>query len=308
MQENSRDGHKERMGLLYGFAGVFCFSLTLPATRVAVAAFDPVVVGLGRALVAAVLAALVLSWCRPAWPSLAQWRRLVLVAAGVVVGFPVLSAWAMTRVPAAHGAVVLGILPLATAVAATLRAGDRPSLRFWLAAIAGAVVVVGYMLDAGADQWRGADLLLIAAVASAAMGYAEGGRLSREMGGWQVICWALLLAAPVLVWPVGERLMAHPLTGAPWTAWLGLGYVCVFSMFLGFFAWYRGLALGGIARVSQMQLLQPFLTLMASGLLLGERVTWHMVAAAALVIGCILVGRRAPITASHTSGAGVGNR
>lgn len=285
----------ERAGLLFGFAGVFCFSLTLPATRAAVACFDPVIVGLGRALVAALLACAVLGWRRPGWPSLGQWRRLVLVAAGVVVGFPVFSAWAMTRVPAAHGAVVLGILPLATAVLATLRNGDRPSLRFWLAALIGAGVVIGYVLEDGAGHWQLADLALAAAIVSAAFGYAEGGRLARELGGWQVICWALVLAAPVLIWPVGLRLAEHPLSSGTWGAWLGLGYVSLFSMFLGFFAWYRGLALGGVARVSQMQLLQPFLTLIASGVLLGERITWHMLVAAVLVIGCIVVGRRAPV-------------
>lgn len=290
----------ERAGLMFGFAGVFCFSLTLPATRAAVACFDPVVVGLGRALVAALLASAVLGWRRPGWPSLGQWRRLILVAVGVVVGFPVFSAWAMTRVPAAHGAVVLGILPLVTAVVATLRNGDRPSLGFWLAAFVGAGVVVGYVLDAGAGRWQLADLALLAAVVSAAVGYAEGGRLARELGGWQVICWALVLAAPILIWPVGLRLVEHPLSSAPWSAWLGLGYVSLFSMFLGFFAWYRGLALGGVARVSQMQLLQPFLTLIASGVLLGERITWHMLVAAVLVIGCIVVGRRAPV---HHAGA-----
>lgn len=290
---------REGAGLAYGLCGVICFSLTLPATRVAVAYFDPLIVGLGRALVAALLAAIVLLTVRPRRPSLAQWGGLCITACGVVVGFPALSAWAMTRVPAAHGAVVLGVLPLATASAGVLRAGDRPSIGFWLAAVAGAAVVVGYVLDAGAGHWHWADIALVGAVAAAALGYAEGGRLARDLGGWQVICWALVLSAPVLVWPVGLLLVRHPLTAAPWSAWLGLGYVSVFSMFLGFFAWYRGLAMGGVARVSQLQLLQPFLTLVAAAALLGERVTWRMVVAASLVILCIVLGRRAPVRRSR---------
>lgn len=290
---------RERAGLVYGFCGVLCFSLTLPATRVAVAYFDPLIVGLGRALLAAVPAAAVLLSVRPKKPSSGQWLSLGVVAGGIVVGFPSLSAWAMTRVPAAHGAVVLGVLPLATATAGVLRAGDRPSLRFWLAAVAGAAVVVGYVLAAGVGRWQLADAALAGAVVAAAIGYAEGGRLARDLGGWQVVCWVLVLSAPVLVWPVGALLVRDPLPPAPWTAWLGLAYVSIFSMFLGFFAWYRGLALGGVARVSQLQLLQPFLTLIAASALLGERVTWRMVIAALLVIACIALGRRAPIRHRH---------
>jgi len=278
-------------GLLFGFVGVASFSLTLPATRVAVAAMDPVFVGLGRAVVAAVLAAIVLAVARVPWPGRALLPRLALVAAGVVVGFPLFSAWAMRYVPAAHGAVVIGLLPLATALAGAWIAHERPSRVFWLCALFGSAVVVGFALWQGGGAPHPADALLVLAVASAAVGYAEGGRLARTLPGWQVICWALVLAAPVVgivtAFAADARLLA-----APVSAWAGFAYVSVVSMFLGFFAWYRGLALGGIATVGQVQLVQPFLTIFASAWLLGEQVDVATYVAAALVIGSIAIGRR----------------
>lgn len=278
-------------GLLFGFVGVASFSLTLPATRVAVAAMDPVFVGLGRAVVAAVLAAIVLAVARVPWPGRALLPRLALVAAGVVVGFPLFSAWAMRYVPAAHGAVVIGLLPLATALAGAWIAHERPSRVFWLCALFGSAVVVGFALWQGGGAPHPADALLVLAVASAAVGYAEGGRLARTLPGWQVICWALVLAAPVVA--ILTALVADArLLAAPVSAWAGFAYVSVVSMFLGFFAWYRGLALGGIATVGQVQLVQPFLTIFASAWLLGEQVDVATYVAAALVIGSIAIGRR----------------
>ncbi|HET7077730.1 MAG TPA: DMT family transporter [Chloroflexia bacterium] len=290
----ARERDAETRGLAYGFLGVLAFSLTLPATRVAVAYFDPTAVGLGRALVAAGLAALLLLFTRQPWPSRAQWRSLVIVATGVILGFPLLSAWAMSRLPAAHGAVILGLLPLATALAGALRAGERPSRGFWVAGVAGSATVVAFAVSMGAGDIQPADLALFAAVLAAALGYAEGGRLARELGGWQVISWALVLAAPFIAVPVFLAL-GNSAPAAPWTAWFSFGYVAVVSQFLGFFAWYRGLALGGVARVSQLQLLQPFLTLLASALLLGEQITLLMVGAALLVLVTVALGRKAAI-------------
>lgn len=281
-----------RAGLLWGFVGVASFSLTLPATRVAVAALDPVFVGLGRAVIAALLAGIVLVASRAPWPGRGVLPRLAMVAAGVVVGFPLFSAWALRYVPAAHGAVVIGLLPLATAVAGALIAHERPSRLFWLSATFGSVVVVGFALWQGGGTPHPADLLLVLAVASAAIGYAEGGRLSRAMPGWQVICWALVLAAPIVAIPTAFAIDAR-LLSAPAAAWIGFAYVSVVSMFLGFFAWYHGLALGGIASVGQVQLVQPFLTIFASAWLLGERIDVATYVAAALVIVSIAVGRRA---------------
>ncbi|WP_046246486.1 DMT family transporter [Hymenobacter terrenus] len=282
-------------GLWYGLVGVVSFSLSLPATRLAVADLDPVVVGLGRALVAALLAAGLLLVTRTPRPSRSQLRGLLLVALGVVVGFPLLSAWAMQRVPAAHGAIVIGVLPLATALASVMRAGERPSGRFWVLSLMGAAVVVGYVLADGGGQLQAADAWLLGAVAAAALGYAEGGRLARELGGWQVICWALVLAAPVLVFPVAQAVRAHGLHAGP-MAWAGFAYVSMVSMFLGFFAWYHGLALGGVARVGQLQLLQPFLTILASAALLGETISGRTLLAAGLVILIVAMGRRAAVS------------
>lgn len=277
-------------GYLLGLLGVLAFSGTLPATRAAVAHLDPVFVGLGRALVAAILAAGVLAATRTPWPPRHLWWRLLVVALGVVVGWPVLSALAMRHVPAAHGAVVAGLLPLATALAGAAIAHERPTRRFWGCAVAGSAVVVAFALWEGGGAPQPADLLLVAAVAAAAVGYAEGARLSRLLGGWQVISWVLVLSAPLLVLPVWLAAEGR-VPEAPWTAWAGFAYVAVISMFLGFFAWYRGLALGGIAAVGQLQLLQPFFTIIASAWLLGEPVDGATYLAAALVVAAIAAGR-----------------
>ncbi len=280
-----------RRGLLYGLIGVACFSLTLPATRVAVSGLDPVFVGLGRAVVAAILAGGTLLVLRVRWPGRAVLRSLAVVAAGVVVGFPLFSAWAMRHVPAAHGAVVIGILPLATALAGAWLAHERPTPVFWLCSVAGSAVVVGFAVWQGGGAPQPADGLLLAAVAAAAIGYAEGGRLARSLPGWQVISWALVLSAPVVL-AVTLVATGGRVPAATPAAWAGFAYVSVISMFVGFFAWYRGLALGGIAVVGQTQLLQPFLTLFASALLLGEPLEPATFVAAGLVIAAIAVGRR----------------
>ena len=290
--------NSETTGLIYGFIGVFCFSLTLPATRAAVADLDPTIVGLGRALVASVLAACYLFFRRQPLPSRVQFKSLFLVAAGVVVGFPLLSAWAIHRVPAAHGAIVLGLLPLATAVAGALRAGERPSGAFWLASSVGSAAVIAFALFTGGGRLHPADIALVGAVIAAALGYAEGGKLARDLGGAPVICWALLVAAPFLVVPVGFALYQHGFSASP-TAWLGFAYVSVVSMFFGFFAWYRGLALGGIARVGQIQLLQPFLTLLGSAVLLGEKITPVTVGFAVVVVFCVAAGRKTAVSRSQ---------
>lgn len=278
-------------GLVLGGLGVLGFSMTLPATKVAVAELDGTVVGLGRALAAALLAALVLLARRERLPSAAHLPGLALVGAGVVVGFPLLSALALERVDAAHGAVLTGLLPMATAIGGVLRAGERPSAAFWLVSVLGLAAVLAFAASMGGGAPQPADLLLLAAVAAAGLGYAEGGRLARELGGWQVISWALLLTAPFIALPVGLRALATGLAASP-AAWLGFAYVATVSMYLAFFAWYRGLALGGIARVGQLQLAQPVLTLLWSALLLGERVTLPTALAALAVIGTVALGRR----------------
>ncbi len=289
-------------GLVYGFLGVLAFSMTLPATRVAVPALGSTVVGLGRAIVAAVLAGGLLVLLRERPPARRHWAGLVIVALGVIVGFPLFSALALRHLPAAHGAVVVGLLPAATAIMAVLRAGERPPAAFWLASAAGVVAVTIFAAVQGAGRPQAADGLLLLAVLSASLGYAEGGRLSREIGGWRVICWALVLVAPVLVVPVGAAIARHGLEASP-RAWLSFAYVSVVSMFLGFFAWYRGLALGGVARVGQVQLLQPILTLAWAALLLGETIDGRTVLAALLVIASVALGRRSWSASARTAPA-----
>lgn len=285
------------LGLLYGFLGVATFSLTLPATRLAVAELDSTFVGLGRAVVASLFAAILLKATRQPLPSRRHLPGLLIVVAGVIVGFPVFSAWAMRWLPASHGAIVLGLLPLATAIAGAIQSGDRPSRAFWGWSSLGSLIVVGFALWSGGGAVQLPDLMLLLAVIAAAIGYAEGGRLSRELGGWQVICWALVLSAPALAIPVAIAAVHHGVA-ASLPAWLGFGYLSVFSMFLGFFAWYHGLAIGGVARVSQTQLLQPFLTLFASALLLHESISWITGLAAIAVVMTVAFGRNAPIARS----------
>lgn len=292
--EKSGSAAQESQGMWLGLAGVAIFSLTLPFTRLAVAELDPVLVALGRAVVAAFCSALLLWRSKAVRPTASQWKSLVLIALGVVVGFPVLTSIAMRYVPASHGAVVLGILPLATALFGALRFGERPSAGFWLTAAAGSAIVVCFALSQGGGVLHWADLALFASVVAAAMGYAEGGRLSQSMGGFRVIAWALVLtvplALPASVW-LGWR---YGVNASP-RAWLGFAYVSLFSMFIGFFFWYKGLALGGIARVGQVQLLQPFLTLAAAALLLGEELNPRNLLFALSVLAVVALGRRMPV-------------
>ncbi|MBI0327693.1 DMT family transporter [Burkholderia plantarii] len=289
---------RETRGMLLGLLGVMIFSLTLPMTRVVVAEFHPLLNGLGRALVAAVPAALLLWWRRERWPTRAQLKSLAVVSAGVIVAYPVFSAWSMKTVPAAHGAVVNGLQPLLVALYAAWLSGERPSRGFWASALAGSALVIVYALRDGGGAARAGDLLMLVAVGIGALGYAEGARLARQIGGWQVICWALVVSAPFLVLPVGwlgwQHHLTHPGPVRP-AVWLAFGYVTLFSQLLGFFAWYAGLAMGGTARVGQVQLLQIFFTIAFSALLFGESVapsTWLFAAA---VIATVVLGRRASV-------------
>lgn len=282
---------QESRGMLLGTVGVAIFSLTLPFTRMAVAELDPVLVALGRAVVAAAGSAILLWWLGAPRPTSSQVRALLITALGVVVGFPVFTSLAMRYVPASHGAIVIGILPLATALFGALRFGERPSVGFWIAALAGSGLVVGFALWQGGGQFHMADLALFAAVIAAAMGYAEGARLSQAMGGQQVISWALVLSMPLLL-PVTLWLgWTHGISASP-KAWIGFAYVSLFSMFIGFFFWYKGLALGGIARVGQVQLVQPFLTLIGAALILGEALDARNFLFAIAVIAVVAIGRR----------------
>lgn len=281
----------------YGFLGVLIFSLTLPVTRIALTGFDPVFVGLGRAIVAAGLSLILLVITRQTIPAAKFFPQFGIVVAGVVIGFPLLSAIAMRDAPASHGAVITGLLPLSTALCGVWRAGERPPLGFWVFAGLGSGLVIGFALLTGGGSIRLADLALLGAVAAAGLGYAEGAVLSRTFGSWQVICWSLILATPVLLPIVWQHLPSNFSSVSP-TAVLAFLYVSIFSMFLGFFAWFRGLALGGIARIGQIQLIQPFLTILASVVLLGEHLTIETVGFAAAVIVCGVLGKRTQIKAA----------
>ncbi len=285
--DNVTETGQETRGLLYGALGVLAFSFTLPATRAAVTDLDPWVVGLGRAVVAATLAAVVLVARRERpLPPRRIWGRLTIVAFGVVVGFPLFTALALRDLGAAHSAVIVAVLPAATAIAAVARAGERPSGRFWLTAVGGLAAALAFATAQGAVGLSLADGFVLLAVASAALGYAEGGALAREYGGWRVICWALIISAPVLAPIVAVHAVTSGLS-AGFEAWVGFGYVAVFSMLLGFFAWYHGLALGGVARVGQIQLAQPLLTLAGSAAFLGEQIAPYTILSALAILTCV---------------------
>ncbi|WP_229505705.1 DMT family transporter [Massilia genomosp. 1] len=287
----------ESAGMLLGLAGVALFSLTLPFTRMAVAGLEPVFVALGRALVAALLAAIWLVWKRAPLPPRSALWPLAMVSLGCVIGFPWLTSIALRSVPASHGAVLVGILPLATALVSALRGNEKPSPGFWLTALAGSAIVIGFALRQSGGSFHQADLLMFGAVAAAAVGYAEGGKLSQSMGGQQVISWALVLSVPLVlplvIWLALPQLDRMAEAGA--RAWIGFGYVSIFSMFIGFFFWYRGMARGGIARVGQVQLLQPFMTLAGAWLLLGEPLEPANIGFALAVIAVVAIGRRMQI-------------
>lgn len=281
----------ESRGMWLGLIGVAVFSLTLPFTRIAVAELNPAFVAFGRAVVAGVCALVLLAWIKAPRPTRPQLRGLVITALGVVVGFPLFSSIAMRYVPAAHGAVVVGLLPLATALFGALRFGERPSRGFWLAALAGSGIVIAFALREGGGSFHLADFALFAAVITAAMGYAEGGRLAQSMGGQNVIAWALVVALPVML-PVSVWLGWQYGVSASGPAWLAFGYVSLFSMFIGFFFWYKGLALGGIARVGQVQLLQPFMSLLGAAVIAHEALDASNMLFALAVIVVVAIGRR----------------
>ena len=279
---------------IYGTLGVVGFSLTLPATRLAVAELDPTFVGLGRAIIAALIAGIALVIFHAPRPVGTQWLRLGGISIGVVIGFPLLSTWAMTTVPAAHGAVVVGLLPLSTALFGAWLADERPSLIFWLSTVVGSITIAFFSLWSGGGSFHTGDFLLLGAVIAAGFGYAEGARLSRELGAWQTISWALVISAPILLFPV-LKTMPHNIAAIGWQSLSGFAYVSVVSMFFAFVVWYKGLALGGIARIGQLQLLQPFLTIAAAAVILHEHVSWAEIVAALIVITCVLIGRRAGV-------------
>jgi drug/metabolite transporter (DMT)-like permease len=285
---------------LLAVLGVLAFALSVPMTRLAggtmeAPALPPLFVALARAVIAGGLAAAYLAWVRARWPSAAQWRRLIPMAAGVVFGWPVLLGYAVREVDAAHASVLSGLLPLVTAALAAWLAGERAPWRFWFWAAAGLALVLLYAALQGGGGFVAADGLLLLAVLAAAYGYVQGAGLSRELPPQQVISWAVLLCLPITL-PASLWLMPEQ-RGVPWSAWVGLAYVGVVSMWLGFFAWYRALALGGALRVGQVQVAQPFLSGLLAVPLLGEALEPLTGVFLLAVVATVALGQRARVAA-----------
>lgn len=280
-----------KSGWLSGLAGVIIFSGSLPATRMAVQEMDPFFLTFLRASVAGLLAIMLILFFRQTRPQRSQLISLIIVALGVVVGFPLLTAMALRHVSSAHSIVFLGLLPMATAIFGVVRGGERPRLAFWIFSVTGSLLVMGFALFQGGAISATGDLLMLASVIVCGLGYAEGAKLSRELGGWQVICWALIIALPVMLVATIETI-PEGISDISLPVWLALGYVSLFSMLIGFIFWYRGLAAGGIAAVGQLQLLQPFFGLGLSATLLSETVSPVMIMITLGVILCVIGSRR----------------
>jgi len=273
-------------GWLNGLLGVIIFSGSLPATRIAVLDLDPFFVTVARASIAGLLALIVLLISKEKLPQKTQFLSLGIVALGVVIGFPLLSALALRYVTSAHSIVFVGILPVSTAVFGIIRGGERPRPVFWIFSIFGSLLVVGYALKQGIASSPISDILMLLSVILCGLGYAEGGKLSKTLGGWQVISWALVFSLPValpLTYIFLPTTVAHVSIGA----WISLAYVSLFSMFIGFIFWYKGLAQGGIASIGQLQLLQPFFGLILAASLLHEEVNIGMLFVTIGVILCV---------------------
>ncbi len=277
---------KTTRGFINGFMGVLIFSGSLPATRAAVADFQPIFVTGARGAIAGALAVLVLAIFREKWPPRRDLIPLVVVALGVVVGFPLLTAFALEHVTSAHSIVFVGLLPLATAIFGVWRGGERPRPAFWMFSGLGSLMVASFAVTQGFSASPIGDLLMLAAIVACGLGYAEGARLARTIGGWQVICWALVVSLPVMA-VVAAFTLPSSFAEAGQPAWIGLAYVSVFSMLIGFVFWYRGLAQGGIAGVGQLQLLQPLFGLALAATLLGEAVNRSMILVTLAVIFCV---------------------
>ena len=282
---------KTASGWLNGFIGVLIFSGSLPATHVAVADFDPTFLTSARAAIAGLLGLAMLLLFRQKRPERGDLVSLVVVALGVVVGFPLLTALALKHVTTAHSIIFVGLLPLATAIFGVLRGGDRPRPAFWLFSCIGSALVAGFALSQGVTASPLGDGLMLGAIIVCGLGYAEGAALSRRLGGWQVICWALVLSLPVML-VLSFATLPPTLANVGSGAWIGLAYVSLFSMLMGFVFWYRGLAQGGIAAVGQLQLLQPFFGLALAASLLHEQVSPMMVIVTLGVVTCVFGAKK----------------
>ena len=283
--------NKETKGMLIGFIGILIFSLTLPVSKIAILSFDPYFIAFGRATLAGTVALAYLLYKKEIMPSKADFAKFVVIALGVVFGFPIFTTVAMTEGSSSHGAVILGMMPLATTVIGVIRFKERPSLGFWLVSLLGAALVVVYALLKSSGSFTYVDGLLVLGGISACVGYVEGGELSRKMNPRSVISWALVISLPVNIVMSYVTFNTQYVHAGP-IAWTSFLYLSLFSMFIGFFFWYEGLAVGGIARVSQVQLLQPFCTLVVASVLLGDSLTIMNLFFAFLVVSTVVLGKR----------------
>lgn len=285
---------RETIGWLLGFLGVVIFGGSLPFTRLAVADLTPWFVTMARAAAAGLIATAVIVILRRKIPDRSHWRDIFIASICLVIGFPALTAFAMQTVPASHGGVVLGILPLATAAFSALVSGERPSFLYWICAISGAILVIVFAVRDSDLTLSTGDIYLFLAILVCGFGYVYSARLTRHMPGWEVISWAVIMALPVSV-PVAFWLLPDNVSIVRPSAWLGLAYVSIMSQYVGFFAWNAGMAMGGVARVSQVQLLQTFVTLLIAAYFLGEKVDLTTYLFATAVVGVVLVGRMTTI-------------
>jgi drug/metabolite transporter (DMT)-like permease len=288
---SSRALSRERLGLLLGFVGMAIFGGTLPATRIAVSAIDPLAVTAMRTAIAGLCSLTLLVALRRPLPPRHLWLQLAVAMLCVSILFPFLMALAVQTVDASHGGVVLGVLPIATALVAVLITHERPRPLFWIASVAGAALVIAFALRQGGGALSTGDLLLFAAVAVSAIGYAFSGRLTAEMPGWEVISWVLVMALPISL-PSAALTLPGDLTHIALKPWLAVLYVAIFPQWVGFFAWNAGMAMGGIARVSQVQLLQPFITFALAALFNGETITLQILLFASAVVATVAISTR----------------
>jgi drug/metabolite transporter (DMT)-like permease len=288
----------EWQGLAFGMLGMLAFSGTLPATRIAVPSLGPMILTFGRIEVAALLGAVTLLLLRQPIPPRRHWAGLLWMGTGLAIGYPLFISLALRDVPAVHGAVIIGLAPGATAALAVLRAGEHPSPGFWIAGTVGLSAIVAFAVMAGGGRVGAADGWLALAILSVAIAYVEGGRVSRALGGAIALCWAMVALAPVAAIPCALALWRHDWSADanPASAWIGFAYAGVVSMFLGSVAWYRGLALGGIARVGQLNLLQPLAALLWSALLIGEQIGPSAAICATIVLAAMLVCIRSRVS------------
>ena len=278
-------------GWINGLLGVVIFSGSLPATRIAVLDFAPFFLTFFRASIAGIIAIILVIGFKEKRPFISQLVPLFIVALGIVVGFPLLTAMALQHVTSAHSIVFIGLLPLTTAIFGVLRGGERPKTAFWLFSVIGSLMVVGFAFSQSDDASLTGDVLMLLAVIICGLGYAEGAKLTRELGGWQVISWALIISLPFMLM-ASFLTMPTTFVGIKVSAWLALGYVSLFSMLIGFIFWYRGLAIGGIAAVGQLQLIQPFIGLGLSATLLHESISPLIILITVGVILCVVASRK----------------